>query len=61
MCVISVALVQQSESGAARVIGHRCACEENSSSCVECESADHREEHQPAPNASPASVQTDFT
>jgi hypothetical protein len=61
MCRICVALVQQSESGAARVIGHRCACEENGAGRVECEGARHDEERQLAPNASSTPVQTNFT
>jgi hypothetical protein len=58
MCRVCVALVQQSESGANRVIGHRCARKEYGAGCVERESTSHNEERQLAPNASFTPVQT---
>ena len=48
MCGVCVALVQQCESGAARIVGHRCAREENVGGCVECENARDREERKPS-------------
>ena len=49
---ICVALVQQSERGAARVIGHRCALEENNGDYVKHEGAGHHEERQAGPKTS---------
>jgi hypothetical protein len=58
MCRICVALVQQGESGTARVIGHRCTREKNSHGHVERESTSHSEECQLGPYASFTPVQT---